>query len=46
MMGSASRAAQTFGLLGLMKQRPLFGCGYEIEGAILENKYFPLWYGP
>ena len=29
-----------------IKHRPLFGYGYEVEGAILDNKYFPLWYGP
>jgi len=29
-----------------IEQRPLWGYGYEVEGAILDNKYFPLWYGP
>jgi O-antigen ligase len=29
-----------------IEQSPLLGYGYEVEGAILDNKYFPLWYGP
>lgn len=28
-----------------IKQRPLLGYGYEVEGAILDQR-FPLWYGP
>jgi O-antigen ligase len=27
-------------------QRPLTGYGYEVNGSILNNKYFPIWYGP
>jgi len=29
-----------------IEQSPLLGYGYEVEGAILDNKDFPLWYGP
>jgi O-antigen ligase len=29
-----------------IEQRPLFGYGYDVEGAILDDKHFPLWYGP
>ncbi len=26
--------------------RPLFGYGYEVGGAIFDSPYFPLWWGP
>jgi hypothetical protein len=29
-----------------IEQSPLLGYGYEVEGAIMDNKEFPLWYGP
>ncbi len=29
-----------------IKRRPLIGYGYSVAGAIFENKYFPIWYGP
>ena len=32
--------------MGRIKANPLFGYGYQVEGAILGSKYFPLWYGP
>lgn len=32
--------------LSRIKENPLFGYGYQVEGAILGSKYFPLWYGP
>jgi O-antigen ligase len=25
---------------------PLFGYGYEVNGAIFDNRFFPLWWGP
>jgi hypothetical protein len=32
--------------LSRIKENPLFGYGYQVEGTILGSKYFPLWYGP
>jgi O-antigen ligase len=29
-----------------IKQRPLLGWGFEVEGQILQSKYFPIWWGP
>ena len=29
-----------------IKQRPLLGWGFEVEGQILQSKYFPVWWGP
>jgi O-antigen ligase len=29
-----------------IKRRPIIGYGYECAGAIFQNKYFPIWYGP
>lgn len=29
-----------------IKAHPLRGYGYEVSGAILMSKYFPVWYGP
>jgi O-antigen ligase/polysaccharide polymerase Wzy-like membrane protein len=29
-----------------IKQRPLLGYGFEVEGQILQSKYFPVWWGP
>ncbi len=29
-----------------IEQRPLLGYGYEVGGAILESRYFPIWWGP
>jgi O-antigen ligase len=29
-----------------IEQHPLRGYGYEVAGAILMSKYFPIWYGP
>jgi hypothetical protein len=32
--------------LSQIKQRPLLGYGYGAAGAILQNRYFPVWWGP
>jgi len=32
--------------LDRIKQRPVTGYGYRVAGAILDNRYFPLWWGP
>jgi hypothetical protein len=32
--------------IGQIKQRPLLGYGYEVGGAILKSRYFPIWWGP
>lgn len=32
--------------LSQIKQRPLLGYGYGVEGAILQSRYFPIWWGP
>jgi len=29
-----------------IKERPLTGWGFEVEGQILQSKYFPVWWGP
>jgi O-antigen ligase len=29
-----------------IKLRPILGYGYEVGGAILLSRYFPIWYGP
>ncbi len=29
-----------------IKERPLLGYGYEVSGAILQSRYFPVWWGP
>lgn len=29
-----------------IEERPLFGYGYEVGGAIFDSPYFPLWWGP
>ena len=29
-----------------IRERPLSGYGYEVSGAIFNNRYFPLWFGP
>jgi O-antigen ligase len=29
-----------------IKERPLIGWGYEVEGEIFKSKYFPVWWGP
>ncbi|MGC1679705.1 MAG: O-antigen ligase family protein [Candidatus Binataceae bacterium] len=29
-----------------IRDRPLFGYGYEVGGAIFDSPYFPLWWGP
>ncbi len=29
-----------------LKERPLIGWGYEVEGEIFNSKYFPMWWGP
>lgn len=29
-----------------IRERPLFGWGYETSGAVFESRYFPLWWGP
>ena len=29
-----------------IRERPIFGYGYEISGAVFESRYFPLWWGP
>jgi hypothetical protein len=29
-----------------IKERPLLGWGFEVEGEILQSKYFPIWWGP
>lgn len=31
---------------GEIERRPLTGYGYEVAGAILDSRYFPLWWGP
>jgi len=31
---------------GEIARRPLTGYGYEVAGAILDSRYFPLWWGP
>jgi O-antigen ligase len=32
--------------VGRIEQRPLTGYGYEVAGAILQSRDFPLWWGP
>ena len=29
-----------------IEERPLLGWGFEVEGQILQSKYFPIWWGP
>jgi O-antigen ligase len=29
-----------------IRERPIFGYGYETSGAVFESRYFPLWWGP
>jgi O-antigen ligase len=29
-----------------IEERPLLGWGFEVEGQILQSKYFPVWWGP
>jgi exopolysaccharide production protein ExoQ len=29
-----------------IRERPLTGWGFEVEGQILQSKYFPIWWGP
>jgi hypothetical protein len=29
-----------------IKARPILGYGYEVQGAIFESSYFPIWWGP
>jgi O-antigen ligase len=29
-----------------VKARPLLGHGYDVSGAILQSRYFPVWWGP
>jgi O-antigen ligase len=29
-----------------IKRSPLLGYGFEVEGDILQSKYFPVWWGP
>src|SRR5215472_2622917 len=29
-----------------IKESPLLGYGYEVEGAIYDLRHFPIWYGP
>ncbi len=29
-----------------IKERPILGYGYEVQGAIFESPYFPIWWGP
>jgi O-antigen ligase len=29
-----------------IKESPLLGYGYQVEGAIYDLRYFPIWYGP
>lgn len=29
-----------------IKQRPVLGYGYAVAGAILQSRYFPVWWGP
>jgi O-antigen ligase len=29
-----------------VKESPLLGYGYQVEGAIYDLRYFPIWYGP
>jgi len=29
-----------------IKERPLLGWGFEVEGQIFQSKYFPMWWGP
>jgi len=29
-----------------IKASPIFGYGYDVGGAILGSRYFPIWYGP
>jgi len=29
-----------------IKQSPVLGYGYEVGGAILQSRYFPVWWGP
>lgn len=29
-----------------IEERPLLGWGFEVEGEILQSKYFPVWWGP
>ena len=29
-----------------IEERPLLGWGFEVEGEILQSKYFPIWWGP
>src|SRR5260221_12400756 len=30
-------------IIHAIKERPIFGHGYEVEGQIFQNRYFPLW---
>ncbi len=32
--------------LAQIGERPLLGWGFEVEGQILQSRYFPLWWGP
>jgi O-antigen ligase len=29
-----------------IREHPILGFGYDVNGAILNNRYFPIWYGP
>jgi O-antigen ligase len=29
-----------------IKERPLTGWGFEVEGQVMQSKYFPIWWGP
>ena len=29
-----------------VKERPVLGYGYDVAGAILQSRYFPIWWGP
>ena len=43
----AHRANRDVGIVvHSIRDRPLFGYGYEVGGAIFDSPYFPLWWGP
>jgi hypothetical protein len=32
--------------IGRLRERPLTGYGYAVEGEVFDSRYFPLWWGP
>lgn len=33
-------------VIGAIARHPIRGYGYEVSGAVLDSRYFPLWWGP